>query len=69
MKLVITGARTEEDLRQAFTKLYPVLLDFRKLNVATLPGLPSGGSSNTAATTQSGKTAKPNDSHREIAEV
>mmetsp|Transcript_26677 Transcript_26677/g.40343 ORF Transcript_26677/g.40343 Transcript_26677/m.40343 type:complete len:257 (-) Transcript_26677:524-1294(-) len=68
-KLVITGARTEEDLRQAFTKLYPVLLDFRKLNVATLPGLPSGGSSSTAATTQSGKKAKLNDSHREIAEV
>mmetsp|Transcript_12632 Transcript_12632/g.18569 ORF Transcript_12632/g.18569 Transcript_12632/m.18569 type:complete len:257 (+) Transcript_12632:66-836(+) len=68
-KLVITGARTEEDLRQAFTKLYPVLLDFRKLNVATLPGLPSGGTSNTSTTAQSSTKTKNNDSHREMAEV
>jgi transcription initiation factor TFIID TATA-box-binding protein len=67
-KIVITGARTEEDLRQAFTKLYPVLLDFRKLNVASLPGLPAiGDSTNTTGTT--GKSQTSADSQREMAEV
>ena len=47
-KIVITGAKTESDLSQAYTKLYPVLLEYRKMQVAELPGLP--GAANTATT-------------------
>mmetsp|Transcript_37023 Transcript_37023/g.42234 ORF Transcript_37023/g.42234 Transcript_37023/m.42234 type:complete len:230 (-) Transcript_37023:261-950(-) len=31
-KIVITGARTEEDLKQAYTKIYPILHDFKYLS-------------------------------------
>jgi transcription initiation factor TFIID TATA-box-binding protein len=37
-KLVITGAKTEREMTDAFTKLYPVLLEFRKVAVAPIPG-------------------------------
>jgi len=67
-KLVITGARTEDDLKQAFTKLYPVLLDFRKINVASLPGLPVGPSKS-APTQVANKSRLKGDSQRETAEV
>lgn len=36
-KVVITGAKKETDLSSAFSKLYPVLLEFRKQHVAALP--------------------------------
>lgn len=36
-KVVITGAKKETDLSSALTKLYPVLLEFRKQHVAALP--------------------------------
>ena len=39
-KVVITGAKKETDLSTALTKLYPVLLEFRKSDVAPLPALP-----------------------------
>lgn len=39
-KIVITGAKKETDLSTALTKLYPVLLEFRKSQVAPLPALP-----------------------------
>mmetsp|Transcript_9330 Transcript_9330/g.19068 ORF Transcript_9330/g.19068 Transcript_9330/m.19068 type:complete len:135 (+) Transcript_9330:816-1220(+) len=35
----ITGAKTEMDLSEALTKLYPVLMEYRKANVAPMPGL------------------------------
>jgi len=44
-KIVITGAKTETDLRHAFTKLYPVLVEYRKVHVASLPGWNSTNSS------------------------
>lgn len=37
-KVVITGAKTEEQLVEGLKKVYPVLLEFRKVDVATLPG-------------------------------
>lgn len=36
-KLVITGAKKESDLANALLKLYPVLFEYRKLNVASFP--------------------------------
>jgi len=38
-KVVITGAKKESDLSSALTKLYPVLVEFKKTHVAALPGL------------------------------
>lgn len=40
-KIVITGAKKESDLSNALSKIYPVLVEFRKTQVAALPGLPS----------------------------
>lgn len=40
-KIVITGAKKETDLSAAIPKIYPVLLEFRKTQVAPLPGLAS----------------------------
>lgn len=37
-KVVITGAKKESDLSSALTKLYPVLVEFKKTHVAPLPG-------------------------------
>jgi len=37
-KVVITGAKTEEHMVEGLKKVHPVLLEFRKVNVATLPG-------------------------------
>jgi len=36
-KVVITGAKKESDLANALTKLYPVLVEFKKVNVASFP--------------------------------
>lgn len=38
-KIVITGAKTEMDLKEALTKLYPVLVEYRKANVTGIPGV------------------------------
>lgn len=40
-KVVITGAKKESDLSSALTKLYPVLVEFKKSHVAPLPSLPA----------------------------
>jgi len=40
-KVVITGAKKESDLSSALTKLYPVLVEFKKTHVAPLPSLPA----------------------------
>lgn len=37
-KVVITGAKKESDLSSALTKLYPVLVEFKKTHVAPPPG-------------------------------
>ena len=39
-KVVITGAKKESDLSSALTKLYPVLVEFKKTHVAPVPSLP-----------------------------
>lgn len=39
-KVVITGAKKESDLSNALTKIYPVLVEFKKTHVASLPGIP-----------------------------
>jgi transcription initiation factor TFIID TATA-box-binding protein len=38
-KIVITGAKKESDLANALTKLYPVLVEFKKTTVASLPAM------------------------------
>mmetsp|Transcript_6701 Transcript_6701/g.8671 ORF Transcript_6701/g.8671 Transcript_6701/m.8671 type:complete len:266 (-) Transcript_6701:275-1072(-) len=40
-KIVITGAKKEKDLATALTKMYPVLVEFKKTQVAPLPGPPA----------------------------
>jgi len=37
-KVVITGAKTEEMLVEGLRKVHPVLMEFRKANVASMPG-------------------------------
>ncbi|KAL7533382.1 hypothetical protein ACHAXR_005196 [Thalassiosira sp. AJA248-18] len=37
-KVVITGAKTEEQMVEGLKKVYPVLLEFRKMNAGSLPG-------------------------------
>jgi transcription initiation factor TFIID TATA-box-binding protein len=39
-KVVITGAKTEKDMTDALTGIYPVLVEFRKQNVTPIPGIP-----------------------------
>jgi transcription initiation factor TFIID TATA-box-binding protein len=49
-KVVITGAKKETDLTNALTKMYPVLLEFKKSHVASFPGQAVGvGMSDKAA--------------------
>lgn len=51
-KVVITGGKKESDLSIALSKLYPVLLEFKKTHVTTpLPGLPTTLTTTTTATT------------------
>jgi len=44
-KIVITGAKKESDLANALTKLYPVLVEYKKVNVATFPSVAQGNNS------------------------
>jgi transcription initiation factor TFIID TATA-box-binding protein len=48
-KVVITGAKKESDLSLALTKLYPVLVEFKKTHVASLPGLPAAAAAAAAS--------------------
>jgi transcription initiation factor TFIID TATA-box-binding protein len=65
-KIVITGAKTEADLAQAYSKLYPVLMEYRKVHVASLPGLQPN---NAAAALPAAATGDGADSQREMEEV
>mmetsp|Transcript_15820 Transcript_15820/g.19294 ORF Transcript_15820/g.19294 Transcript_15820/m.19294 type:complete len:264 (+) Transcript_15820:67-858(+) len=38
-KVVITGAKTEKDMSEAFSKMYPVFCEFRKQNITPIPGI------------------------------
>lgn len=51
-KIVITGAKKESDLANALTKLYPVLVEFKKTHIVTLPGTSTATSSTAAAAAQ-----------------
>lgn len=42
-KIVITGAKTEKDLGESLGKLYPVLVEYRKVTVTAIPGVGVGG--------------------------
>lgn len=42
-KIVMTGAKTEMDLSNALTKLFPLLAEFRKQTVVGIPGVGGGG--------------------------
>lgn len=55
-KIVITGAKKESDLSNALTKLYPVLVEFKKTQIVTLPGLPP--STAAGSSTNEGKSGK-----------
>jgi len=46
-KIVITGAKKESDLANALTKLYPVLVEFKKVHVASFPSIAQGKNTNT----------------------
>lgn len=37
-KVVITGCKTERDLAEALKKVFPVLVEFRKVDAASFPG-------------------------------
>ena len=73
-KIVITGAKTETDLSKALTKMYPVLVEFRKAHVASMPGLPASTATVPPAHTNSAGAASAGpgvqgattDSHREM---
>jgi len=62
-KVVITGAKTEEQLVEGLKKVYPVLLEFRKANVASLPTMEEAASA-AAAASASAKNAAASSSGR-----
>ena len=66
-KIVMTGAKTEADLSQAYTKLYPVLWEYRKVHVASLPGLQPTTTTAVAAALPASTTAT--EEQREMEEV
>lgn len=72
-KVVLTGAKTEEDMKEAFTKMYPVLVEFQKQNIAAIPGtivnnaVPTEGA--VAAVANPGAMATNETSQREMEEV
>lgn len=73
-KIVITGAKTEADLSQAYTKLLPVLMEYRKLHVGSLPGVqPTTDAATTVATAalppSTTTTGEGADAQREMEEV
>jgi transcription initiation factor TFIID TATA-box-binding protein len=67
-KIVITGAKKEHDLSSALAKLYPVLVEFKKVHVAALPGLPPAVTTAPAAA-EAMDAADEDDSQRQMASV
>lgn len=53
-KIVITGAKKESDLANALTKLYPVLVEFKKVQVADFPSAAQGENSISEISQQQG---------------
>jgi len=56
-KVVITGGKKESDISSALTKLYPVLLEFKKVQVNAIPGstAATAGESSKAASAAAAK--------------
>ena len=46
-KVVITGAKTEESLVEGLKRVFPILLEFRKTHVASLPGTAAASATST----------------------
>jgi len=68
-KIVITGAKKESDLANALTKLYPVLVEFKKVHVASFPSIAQGKNSNSNETSQQQGLLKDNGSVTHAEEV
>jgi len=54
-KVVITGAKKESDLSNALTKMYPVLLEFKKVHTSSFPGSASASPAKAIAAAPSEK--------------
>lgn len=71
-KVVVTGAKTEEDMKEAFAKIYPTLVEFQKQKVTVIPGTINNGGPNQSAVAAvasvSGATTNET-SQREMEEV
>ncbi len=65
-KVVITGAKTETDLTVALTKMYPVLVEYKKQNITPIPGIPTPA---IAAAPAAGSSNQASESQREMEEV
>jgi transcription initiation factor TFIID TATA-box-binding protein len=68
-KIVITGAKSEQDLKQAFIKLKPVLMQFRKETIAPFPVPPTENDTEEGNKTYAVSTKVMTDTPRERAEV
>ena len=69
-KIVITGAKKEEDLSKALTKLYPVLVEFKKVHVAPFPSASSPAAiANSPAAGSVGKGTASASTEKQIEEV
>ena len=59
-KVVITGAKTEDQLVEGLKKVYPVMLEFRKVNVAPTPGTSAAADTgDSVPTSADAKASKP----------
>lgn len=67
-KIVITGAKTENDLCEAFTKMFPVLYEYRKLNVSVIPGV-TVPAINAAPMIQPATTTAPQNNAQHVEEI
>jgi transcription initiation factor TFIID TATA-box-binding protein len=64
-KIVITGAKKESDLSNALTKLYPVLVEFKKVHVASFPPASPAAIGNQSTTPQGLLTDQGSAKHME----
>mmetsp|Transcript_5724 Transcript_5724/g.14296 ORF Transcript_5724/g.14296 Transcript_5724/m.14296 type:complete len:177 (+) Transcript_5724:549-1079(+) len=68
-KIVITGAKKESDLSNALTKLYPVLVEFKKVHVASFPSISQAKSRNGTDSSQPQGLLKEKGSTMHVEEV
>jgi transcription initiation factor TFIID TATA-box-binding protein len=65
-KIVITGAKKESDLSSALSKIYPVLVEFKKTHVAVLPGLPASAAATPPAASDTNESREEEGKIEEI---